>query len=103
VRRVVWSQDALDELDGIVAYISRDNHLAAGRVADRIARAVESLAFMPTGRPGRVIGTYEKIVPNLPYVIAYALMPATDEADVLAVLHVIHGARDWPEGAWPED
>ena len=47
---------------------------------------------MPTGRRGRVSGTYEKAVPGLPSIIAYALEtapPACDE--VLAVLRVIQG------------
>ena len=102
MRRVVWSQDALDEFDALVAYIARNNPAAALKVADRIEEAVGNLAAMPTGRRGRVAGTYEKVLPGLPYIIAYALetTPAGDE--VLAVLRVIHGARRWPEGRWPE-
>lgn len=34
MRAVLWSRDALDALDGIVAWIARDNPVAAGRVAD---------------------------------------------------------------------
>jgi plasmid stabilization system protein ParE len=66
VRAVLWSRAALDELDGIVAWIARDNPAAAGRVADRIEHAVEALAIMPTGRPGRMTGTYEKVAAGLP-------------------------------------
>jgi toxin ParE1/3/4 len=103
VRQVFWSRAALDEFDGIIAWIAQDNPPAAGRVADRIEHAVEALAFMPTGRPGRVAGTYEKIVANLPYIVAYALGTAPTGAPTLTILRIIHTARNWPEDAWPED
>ena len=43
-----------------------------------------------------------KPVGGLPYIIAYAI-DRKDDAETIAVLHVIHGARDWREGEWPED
>lgn len=101
MRQVVWSQDALTEFDGVVAYIARDNPAAAANVADRIEKAISGLAAMPTGRKGRVTGTYEKVVSGLPYIIAYALEPTPAGEEILAVLRVIHGARNWPEGQWP--
>lgn len=101
MRRVVWSRDALDDFNGIVAYIARDDPAAALKVAGRIDEAVSGLAAMPTGRRGRVAGTYEKVLPGLPYIVAYALVPAPSGEEVLAVLRVIHGARDWPPGQWP--
>jgi toxin ParE1/3/4 len=102
VRRVVWSQDALAEPGAVVAYIGPDNPAAAFKVADRIEETIHNLASTPTGRRGRVAGTYEKVIPRLPYIVAYALarMPAGEE--VLTILRVIHGARDWPAGRWPD-
>ena len=97
-RRVEWSVSALDDLDQSVAYIARDSLAAAREVAATIGRSALALALRPTGRPGRVPGTYEKSVSGLPYVIAYAV---PDEAR-LVVLRVIHTARDWPSGAWPK-
>ena len=44
---------------------------------------------LPTGRPGRDAGVYEKSVGKLPYVIAYAVGDET-----LAILRVFHTARD---------
>jgi plasmid stabilization system protein ParE len=73
VKRVVWSRDALDEFGGLVEYIAYDDPLAALGVADRIDEAIVRLAEMPTGRKGRVSGTYEKSVTGLPYIIAYSL------------------------------
>jgi toxin ParE1/3/4 len=102
VRRVDWSIDALDELNGIVAYIARDNPIAANNVADTIERTVHGLVARPTGRMGRVNGTYEKVVSGLPYIIAYALGDELKGHETITILRVIHGARDWPEESWPE-
>ena len=95
-RRVVWSRDALDDLKAQLAYIAADNPDAARRVADALRDAAAALGQLPTGRPGRVAGVYEKSVGKMPYVIAYAMGDET-----LAILRVIHTARDWVKGAWP--
>ena len=55
---------------------------------------------MATGRPGRVSGSYEKLVPRLPYILAYAIA-SQGEREVIAILRVIHMARDWREDDWP--
>lgn len=100
-RPVLWSRDALDDLKRQIDYIAADNPGAARRIADRIGRAAASLGPMSTGRPGRVGGTYEKVVTGLPYLIAYAIT-RQPKGEAIAILRVIHAARDWPDGAWPE-
>lgn len=102
MRRVVWSKDALEEFAGLVEYIARDKPLAAHDVVDRIDETVDLLAAMPTGRRGRVSGTYEKPVSGLPYIIAYALGDEPRGHETLTILRVIHGARHWPDESWPE-
>ncbi len=101
-RTVVWSRDALDDLAAQLAYIAADNLDAAHRVAARIGDAGAALGAIPTGRPGRVGGTFEKSVTGLAYVIAYAIT-VRDDRDEISILHVIHTARDWPAGTWPKD
>jgi plasmid stabilization system protein ParE len=101
VRRIVWSRSALDDFDAAIAWIARDDPRAALSVADRIDAAIQALAATPTGRRGRVPGTYEKVVRGLPTIVAYALRAHPSGDDRLIVLRVIHGARDWPEGSWP--
>jgi plasmid stabilization system protein ParE len=96
MRRVVWSVDAHRDYLDILRYIANDNPDAAERVVDAIEDAGNRLGEFATGRPGRVTGTYEKVVTGLPYIIAYAL---TDEAVV--IVRVIHTARDWLEEEWP--
>ncbi len=69
-RPVQWSRDALDDLTSQLAYIAADNPVA---FADQIRKTGASLGEMTTGRPGRIGGTYEKLVARLPYIIAYAV------------------------------
>jgi toxin ParE1/3/4 len=102
VRDVVWSDNALDDMDALAAYVAADKPTAALNVLDRIEETVANLSHVPTGRRGRVAGTYEKPVRGLPYIIAYALQGRPKGGERIVVLRVIHGARDWPEGEWPE-
>ena len=98
MRRVVWSSDALAEIDDAIAYIARDNPTAALELLDKIDATVKLLADMPIGRPGRVQGSYEKPISANPYIVAYHLSEET-----ITILRVIHGRRDWPEGEWPDE
>ena len=102
MRRLIWSDKARQDFRKIIAYIAERNPPAAAKVADRLDHAARELAAMPTGRRGRVFRTYEKPLPSLPYLIAYSLETTSAGDEVLAVLRVIHGARDWPAGTWPE-
>lgn len=98
MRRVVWSIDASAGYREIITYIA----LAAEKIAARIRDAVRGLAAMPTGRKGRVSGTYEKVISSLPYIVAYALGDEPKGHETITVLRVIHGARNWPDEGWPE-
>ena len=100
-RPVRWSTEALADLADQLSYIARDNPTAARRVADAIDRTALALGEMPTGRPGRVTGTYEKSVTRLPYILAYAISQAGGE-EILAIVRVIHMSRDLPAAQWPE-
>ena len=102
MRDVVWSEAALDDTDVLFAYIAADNPAAAHKVLDRIGSTAEGLGRLPSGRRGRVQGTYEKSVVGLPYIIAYAINPLSSGAEQIVVLRVIHTARNWPKGRWPK-
>jgi plasmid stabilization system protein ParE len=99
VRRVVWSQAARADIRTQITHIADDDPQAARRVAIVLEEAGNALGAFATGRPGRVAGMYEKSVRRLPYIIAYAL---TDTDQTVSILRVIHTARNWPEGGWPE-
>lgn len=96
MRLVVWSERAIDDLDGIIDYITPRNPVTSFRVIERIEQTGESLDDMATGRPGRVSGTYEKVVPGLPYILAYAIQTRPNGEETVVILRAIHGARDWP-------
>ena len=92
--RVDWSPEAIDDLTALRAYISEDDRAAAQRIALRIIDAVESLLSEnpEMGRPGRVPGTRELIVPRTPFIVPYRVRGST-----LQILRVYHAARRWPE------
>ena len=100
-RPVRWSVEARDDLADQVSYIARDNPAAARRVADAIDKTALALGDMPTGRPGRVTSTYEKSVTGLPYIIAYVITQESGQ-EVVAIVRVIHTARDWAAERWPD-
>lgn len=101
-RPVFWSEDALADTDKTIAYIAARNPTAARKVLAEIREAASQLGKRAIGRPGRVTGTYEKTVVGRPYVIAYAIDPLANSDERIAILRVIHTARDWPAEHWPE-
>ncbi|MBS9721076.1 type II toxin-antitoxin system RelE/ParE family toxin [Tianweitania sp. BSSL-BM11] len=101
MRPVVWSRTALDNTLEILRYVAADDPHAAERLIEAIEAAGNRLGTVATGRPGRVVGTYEKSVARLPYVIAYAV-DAVEGEERIVILRVIHTARHWPSGGWPQ-
>lgn len=100
-REVLWTAQALADLIDITRHIALDNPKAAERVAARIFDAAVSIGAGTPGRNGRVDGTFEKVVNRLPYILAYEIAPSNDARTQIAILHVIHGARHWPQNDWP--
>jgi toxin ParE1/3/4 len=90
---IVWSPRAIEHLAHLRSYIARDNLKSANRIATVLLEAVERLAELPNlGRPGRVVGTRELVVPGTPYVIPHRL-----RGDRLEVIGVFHGRQKWPK------
>ena len=91
--RVRWLRNALANLDAEAEYISQDAPSAAARMVAAVHRSVQNLARFPAlGRPGRVVGTRELVVPGTPYVVPYRVRD-----NAVEVLRVFHGARKWPK------
>jgi toxin ParE1/3/4 len=91
--RVKWLRTAIANLKAEAEYISRDSPAAAARTVAAIAGAVALLETYPSiGRPGRVSGTRELVVPGTPYIIPYRV-----RRDQIELIRVFHGARKWPD------
>ena len=91
--KLAWARFALTDRDEIFSCIEVDNPRAAAEIDERIALAVRRLLQFPeSGRPGRVAGTRELMVPRTPYIAVYVLA-----GDKIRILRVLHGARMWPE------
>jgi len=90
---VEWSEEALDDLVALRAYISQHNPAAAARITLAILQRVEE--FLPdhphVGRPGRVPGTRELMIQRTPYIVPYRVKEKRIE-----ILRVYHAARRWP-------
>jgi toxin ParE1/3/4 len=94
--RVVIREAAAADLDRIHAWIANDRPRSADAVVARILRNAERLGRFPfMGHAGQVTGTYEWVVPGLPYIIVYEVFAADD---LVAVTAVFHGAQDRERG-----
>ena len=90
--KVVLSRRALRHLVYIRQRIEKDSEQNAALVASRILKAVELLQSHPEiGRPGRVAGTRELVVPETPYIIPYRV-----RRERLELIAVFHGRQKWP-------
>ena len=91
---IVWSPEAIEDLIALRAYIAEQSPAGAQRVVLRILHDIEHL--LPDnphmGRPGRVPGTRELVVPQTPYIVPYRV-----QGDAIQILRVYHSARRWPD------
>lgn len=90
----IWSPEAIADLAALRAYVAEDDAAAAQRIALHILHNVEDLlsANPDMGRPGRVPGTRELIIPRTPFIVPYRV-----QADTIQILRVFHGAQRWPD------
>ena len=89
--KVVWSRRAIRHLVSLREYIEKDSEQSAALVSQRILKAIELLQNHPEmGRPGRVLGTRELVVPGTPYIIPYRLRHGR-----LELIAVFHGRQKW--------
>jgi len=88
--RTVWSPQAIDDLVALRTYIEQDNPAAARRIVLHIIQNIDTLlpCSPEMGRPGRVPGTRELIIPRTPFIVPYRL-----EGKTIQILRIFHGAR----------
>ncbi|MCG8353969.1 MAG: type II toxin-antitoxin system RelE/ParE family toxin [Kiloniellales bacterium] len=91
--KVIWSSDAVRDLEAIRDYIAESNPVAAKETARHIVDALETLVEFPgMGRPGRLPHTRELVVSGTPFIVPYRV---TEKGVEIAA--IIHGARKWPD------
>ena len=91
---IEWTQQAVRQLGQSRDYIASSNsEEVADRILMHIVAGVEKLANFPRlGRPGRVRGTRELVIPNTPFIAAYTLAKSQ-----VVILALYHGAQQWPD------
>lgn len=87
--RVRWLRKALPNLDHEASYIAQDNPKATAEFVIHLRNSPLILGKQPNlGRPGRLPGTRELVVANLPYTLPYRV-----RNDTVEILRVFHTAR----------
>jgi plasmid stabilization system protein ParE len=90
--KVVWSRRAIRHLVSLRKYVAKDSEQNATIIAVRILHAIDLLQTQPEiGRPGRVLGTRELVVPDTPFLIPYRVRQGR-----LELIAVFHGRQQWP-------
>ncbi|MEH0195374.1 type II toxin-antitoxin system RelE/ParE family toxin [Caulobacter sp. CCNWLY153] len=85
--RVVWTAEAVDNLDSIFTYVASFNASAAARLAQRLHAAANSLDANPErGRP--IPKGLRELAVIAPYLIRYRI---TENAVI--ILRIRHGMR----------
>jgi addiction module RelE/StbE family toxin len=95
--KAIVRDSAYADLERIRTWIENDRPAAADRVIDLILQNVERLARFPLmGHAGRVAGTFEWVVPSLPYIVVYTVNQRDEE---IAIIAVFHGAQRHSAGS----
>ena len=93
--QIKWLRKALVNLDEEAEYISRDDPAMARVIVQQIHEAASVLATNPSlGRPGRIFGTRELLIPGARYVVPYRVRT---RLKCVEVLRVFHTSRKPPE------
>jgi len=83
--KIIFTDDALEDLASIRAYLGARSPAAADRMGRRLVEACDTLVIFPRrGKPGQLSGTRENAT-VAPYVIVYRILPA--EVQILRVWH----------------
>lgn len=89
---VKWSQRAAFEQESQLDYIALDKPSAADRMAAIIEKNTALLATWPAlGKPGKILGTRELIIPQTPFLVVYRVLGTEVE-----IVRFLHGAQNYP-------
>lgn len=91
--RVLWTRQAIEDVEAIRAFVARDSPHYATLIAERMVEAVQRLQEFP--RSGRVVPELERDAYREIIFGAYRIVHRL-EADRIEVLAVVHAARRFP-------
>ncbi|EGF31935.1 Addiction module toxin, RelE/StbE [Oxalobacteraceae bacterium IMCC9480] len=89
--KLLWKPLALEDRERIMAFIARDNPVAALDLDLLFEQTADLLASHPLlYKTGRIHGSREAVVhPN--YVMVYTVAPKK-----VVILRILHAAQNWP-------
>jgi len=83
---ILWSKAAAQQLEDLDWYLIENAPDAADAVMHRIHSGIGTLKDFPrAGRPGRVPGTRELVIPGTPYLVIYSFQ--RHDIMIVALLH----------------
>ena len=92
-RQLAWTNRAIKRVGRIGDYIARDSPASADKAVKRLRSIAEHLRTHPAiGRAGRIAGTRELVLADMPYIIVYRVSETHVE-----ILTVMHTSQRWPE------
>lgn len=92
--RIVWTGEALDDIEEILVHYHHEAGLRTAQAVERrIVGQIESLLLLPerVRKSGRVPGARELVINKLPFIAFVRVLP-----DTIIVLNVVHTARKFP-------
>lgn len=88
--RVVWSPEAIEDVDAIAAYISRDSQYYASAVVKKMLSTAKSLGQFP--HIGSIVPEMSDQTIRERFIYSYRLIYRVLENEII-VIAVIHGKR----------
>ena len=88
--KLTWSEEALEDIDSIAAYIEKDSPVYAKAVVSKLFEKVEILTNFP--ELGRVVPEINNENIRELFIYSYRLVYKTT-SDAIMIIAVIHGKR----------
>ncbi len=92
--RIVWSPEAVEDIESIAEYIEKDSQFYAKAVVNKIFQSTEKLKEFP--KVGRVVPELEREDIRELIVYNYRLVYQVKERQIL-IIAVIHGKRQFED------